>query len=1598
MTCALFSCEDQGCIGADDLGGIYFVVQSNPDAVYGEYPNQSTEWLDTGLRASGGGFTIAISGGFSPWSLNSPSPETLNNLPSCIHRTAADLDPVNTGHNNFGLCSKLSPIDNSSSPPALLAGQARVTALNQQNCICYKGERPVPMPNAARDGVTACTDPTNPEDCSCDNSGGDRAAEGDCIYTYDLITHEKNFDANTGDPIRKNTDLQGTTCRYEKGLGLYMGLFGSSGNVQPLRLYHLFSQEERCPITRDAQGRCVQETDIIDENGDPKLIDRTRYIYTSPGGRIPIYDDRSGNNCTDNNPNDDQYHRMREVIKLKISDSYYRDNYGDYTVEFLSGVYSDSEVLIMEYVVSVLEEVLLGKVNMETGVKEGGILEFIYNSIIGDSRFILAVQLMLVLYITFFGVSVLMGLTEISRKEIFTRIFQIAIVLTFTTANGWQFYNDYVVAFFKDGMDEVTGRIMSFSDVYMEEYGGDAVSSINNSRLIAANPDSMGAKFAYVDSIIRMMFSEVVTKKIWSLFFYQWLGFLYVLIIYGLIFFFLWTMSIVVFVYCVTLTKMVLALALGPIFISFILFKQTNEYFKKWIGFLAARALEVVILFLIVFAFVSLIDRKFNELLYFQSCIVEWDLWLFKLKFLVAQDAYEISNSGSVTQNSRTLVSWMEMFLKMALLMYMTKEVIGQVPALAGKLISVGGAANQTGLGTSFAKSGFDMARGAVGEVFGGAASQGASAASNVGGKVARGIRKALTGTILGRAVGKASSYSPIKPRSHMRNKVIDADIKKAAQLADSQGKTGADKDRFIRSHLLDGKYTKNEGGGLRGWANENKNSAAALNINTETISKRLDQKLFEQPLKEAMKSMAKELKGSGPGQIMLGKELKERLEVEARKWAEKNSSLGEGQIDKLIDKISNKKSYTKDGGFLDHISDLDYNKASKDKRFGSEDHQEDYLKYLKSKKFDKTIEKSEVREFEKESWKKGSYYAAAKSKLGRFKSNVKGIGGIFSNESKAFVRRANDRDKFIKGRYKFSRDERDKKLEDLEFRAVRSYLMDGDLSKDIAKIKDRYGEDSVARKRAKRSGASAESMLDKKRDKEIENSFRKQKLYAKSLKEQYNERIGKLSPREKEQLRKDLKENEGYITTKHRESLLNNQDIRSRESRFGLESFELESGKSIKIGDKEYSELSVAEMKMIRDALGVDPLRSARVGAGEGVGGAGAGSGSGGGTDRDRSGSGEAGGTREGDSGSARGSTDRSGSGEAGGRVVGGAGSGSGEAGGAGSESTPADPAPAPEETPAPAPEETPAPDPAPAVPPAPETPAPATETRAPEETPATETPAPDEEAVASVGEDLTALGQDQLAQITNLQEMEAVEELKRVIQEMERKLEEERLDKERLEAAIENESKAKEALRELFTDSDKDKVDKIILSINNQDLNIPVIEEPLLPEITEAIDKYKEAVTEYNQIKEEIESRDQKDDEGNVIVRDLEIKFGASITDALCAGSGSALLEGGDASIGGAYDSKKGSYDHAMLAIMNGEVVEYSRKLQSGKNKVRYLEYDLGNLEKEHGKDGIDHSQKINQIKSEIASIESDNIMNQSRMESAKSQADSLTNDRMV
>ena len=810
----LVSCTEE-CTLPDEFDSYSIVIDSNPIGdIYGTYDvvtgGQRANWKDTSLRANGEEMIFQISGSWVTFGGSSTSADEIKLLDRCK------------------VCSKR--FDDSS-----------------PNCICHKNETSEAEKDiGGQETGIDCNDSANQEDpnkCTCTEQHGEATDYG--VYHFPLNVQNKNETLRLPDEQRDN-------CKYDRGMGAYISLWGPRGVSTPLRAYHLYTEDEVCNVVRNSQGKC------LDASGK----DVTRYMFKTQNAIGLMKDDGAGNNDIDINAAGDIYHNPNERLKVVMYDSYYDDNYGQYNINIYGGVGDDDDPGLLEFLVSLIEDVLLGEVDDFDGKRDGGVIKFMYNSIVKDSGFALTVQVALSLYITLFGLAHLLGIVELSsKKEIMSRVLKICLIILFVDENSWYFYNDIVVAFFKDSMDYVVGMIMSLQDQSL-----DPTTLKKIEQMTRPTDVSSSTRFAYIDSVIRTMMSEKVTKKIWGLFIGDLFGFIYIPAIYVMIASFIYVMLSAASMYISNIIKLIFVLALGPIFMIFSLFSKTSDMFKNWIAFLGGRSMEIIIIFTVLYFFVTIIDKYFTDLLFFKSCGVNKGVGAIKFIVLIAE-------------STRSFPDWMLALLAIGALIGMTYLVLQKIPDVVAKIVTIGGVQGGSGSGMA---GGMMSAISSIAKTAGGGLGSGLGKAGGLG---ARGLTSALRSAGI---IDPSKSSKIPSPRSFYRHLVIDGAIKKATKDADAKGLQGKDRDQAIRRQAV---------GELQLLMRSRPGKMGLIGADMSSLSGRLDKKLVKEPLKKFLKQEAKNMNTSDK----FGAEATQHLKDKAKEWANNNLNEGSDRVEKYL-------------------------------------------------------------------------------------------------------------------------------------------------------------------------------------------------------------------------------------------------------------------------------------------------------------------------------------------------------------------------------------------------------------------------------------------------------------------------------------------------------------------------------------------------------------------------------------------------------------------------------------------------------------------------------------------------------------------------
>jgi len=227
-----------------------------------------------------------------------------------------------------------------------------------------------------------------------------------------------------------------------------------------------------------------------------------------------------------------------------------------------------------------------------------GILARLYKGLVTSPSYQAIIKLSLILMLTFYGFSYLLGLTSFTQSEMLSRLLKIGFIYLMIGENGWEIYNATFVKFFKAGVDYLVFSVA----------GAFEGSNTLKSYIATGNFYDKSILFAGVDKNLMLIFSSQVIAKILGLLFVSLFGVFYVYLIFQSLMMYIFAVSNALLLYLTTQVFISVLLALGPIFFVFLIFEKTKEMFGKWIDNLMSFALQQIFL-LTVFSF-------FNVLIY----------------------------------------------------------------------------------------------------------------------------------------------------------------------------------------------------------------------------------------------------------------------------------------------------------------------------------------------------------------------------------------------------------------------------------------------------------------------------------------------------------------------------------------------------------------------------------------------------------------------------------------------------------------------------------------------------------------------------------------------------------------------------------------------------------------------------------------------------------------------------------------------------------------------------------------------------------------------------------------------------------------------
>ena len=356
-------------------------------------------------------------------------------------------------------------------------------------------------------------------------------------------------------------------CLFTKGVGLYALLSTSDPNMN--------------------KSTMQLPTGLSFHLGDSHPEYSLYFLGEPAGGMLFNYEGQEGSNAQQMK---DQYAGAK--LYLKILDTHYDDNAGQYKVLIKSGIDYGNP--------GPIGRVLDQTKNILFGINSGdkyGVIKNLYTAILNNQSYQYSVKMVLVLYLILSGLGFLAGTIKATHTEFTMRVIKLSFMFAMINSEvSWNFFHDYLFVFFIEGVDEISGRFLG------------------------QNGNSSTSGLTFFDNMLELMLGMKTLAKLSSLLFTTWFGFIFIIVYIFLCIGYMWVMVNAVVLYLVALISIGIIITMAPIFFCFGLFDSTKSLFQNWIKQLISYTLQPIILIVGLSIAGLVIRHEIYTTLGFQVC------------------------------------------------------------------------------------------------------------------------------------------------------------------------------------------------------------------------------------------------------------------------------------------------------------------------------------------------------------------------------------------------------------------------------------------------------------------------------------------------------------------------------------------------------------------------------------------------------------------------------------------------------------------------------------------------------------------------------------------------------------------------------------------------------------------------------------------------------------------------------------------------------------------------------------------------------------------------------------------------------------------
>ncbi len=311
-------------------------------------------------------------------------------------------------------------------------------------------------------------------------------------------------------------------------------------------------------------------------------------------------------------------------VNFKMLDRYYTDNYGAVQVLMLSGVVSSNPGIITKIVAYIQSSLCWAKEEM-------------FTNLTGESEFQGYIRAILVLYVIIYAISFLLGIVQVTQKDLMIRILKIAIIIQLISPSSWEFFGNNFFMFFTQGIGEITGMLFGGGQESVE-VGAAGITQSAYSSVCPCNIMNVSG-FEQFDIALKSLFAAPTQAKLKAMIFENMaLGTVKYLVINGLFLYFIWIVIQSVFTYIMSYLGLTLIIILAPIFIPFMLFEFTKSFFTNWLKFLISYFIQPIIILTFTFFMFQIIMNNIYNLYGYSVC--DEEMWSIKLGKIIDIEFY----------------------------------------------------------------------------------------------------------------------------------------------------------------------------------------------------------------------------------------------------------------------------------------------------------------------------------------------------------------------------------------------------------------------------------------------------------------------------------------------------------------------------------------------------------------------------------------------------------------------------------------------------------------------------------------------------------------------------------------------------------------------------------------------------------------------------------------------------------------------------------------------------------------------------------------------------------------------------------------------